>query len=282
MKSKAIFQIGLAACILFAFFFLPFKIYATRSITISADKSSLSGYEEMTIHIASMSGFTDGETIYIKGAFYKDGTSNYFGFTNNNGNWVKNGDSTTSQRQIVINNWDEDIVVKSDFDDSGYTGSGAYKVKIGFYYLTSGGNMSSVNWSTNNLDISISSPPPTPTNAPTVSPTSVPTHTPTPIPTSKPSPTSVTSKTSPSPSPSVSSATDNTSIQERPTQAVLGMTLDNASPSPAPTDKNTTSFLVLLGIGGACILLSCGILFFYKWRKGALPHVFHEAVNEEA
>src|SRR5579872_4404452 len=126
----------------------------------------------MTITVASMSGFTSGETIYVKGAIYKDGSTNYFGLTQNGNLWIKNGDSTTNQRQVQIGNWDGSLVLQSDFADSGYTnyGEGDYKVKVGFYYTTSTGSLSSVNWSTNSLDVTINDPDPTPT--PTSPPTS--------------------------------------------------------------------------------------------------------------
>ncbi len=125
--------------------FLVKQVDATRTITISANKSTLFGFEEAIVN-ASMSGFTNGETIYVKGAFYKDGTSNYFGFTKNGDNWIRNGDTTINQRQIQVGNWDGNVTIKSDFDDGDYKGEGDYKLKVGFYYLTSGGNLSTVNW----------------------------------------------------------------------------------------------------------------------------------------
>lgn len=200
MKITAFPQFALCLIFLFTVFsFVHTKAFAARNITVSSDKTTLHGYDEMTVHIASLSGFVDGETIYIKAAFYKDGSTNYFGLTKNGDNWIKNSDAITNQRQIEIGNWDRQLVIKSDFDDSGYTnyGEGDYKVKIGFYYLASSGSFSSINWSANSLDVSISSPDPTPTPTPNpTSPptaTSKPTATPTPAPTAKPSlsPTSI-------------------------------------------------------------------------------------------
>src|SRR3990167_1285393 len=109
----------LVAIIFFLTFFLFFQskpIYAARNISITSDKSSLKGYEEMNL-TASTSGFTDGETIYIKGAFYQDSASpNYFGYTKNGDNWIKNSESSQSQRLIKIGEWDGKLIVKSDFD----------------------------------------------------------------------------------------------------------------------------------------------------------------------
>ena len=152
------------------------QVLAARSLSVTSNKSALFGDEELTL-TASMSGFTSGETIYVKGAFYQDGGTNYFGYTKNGDSWIKNGESTTSQKQIKIGEWDGSVTLKTDFADSGYKGEGGYKVKLGFYYLTSGGNMSSVNWSANSADVHISEPDPTivPTSTPvpTTLPTSV-------------------------------------------------------------------------------------------------------------
>ncbi|SRR5260221_2100936 len=273
MFYKAIFQLAFISVFLFAFFLSPIQVFAARSITISANKSVLFGYDEMTITIASMSGFVNGETLYIKGAFYKDGSSpNYFGNTKNGNNWTKNGDTTTNQRQIAIGNWDQTIVVKGDFDDSGYInyGEGDYKFKVGFYYLTSGGNPSPVNWSTNSTDIAINNPDPTPT------PTSPP-PTNTPVPTSTPQPT-----LSPTHSTGSGSSTPTVTVTAYPTIAsisaistgpgdVLGSSTSGDTELVAGIQNKKEKFPSLLALclilGGILILGSCGILFFYKWRK---------------
>ncbi|MBI5620981.1 hypothetical protein HY949_04325 [Candidatus Gottesmanbacteria bacterium] len=169
-------------------------------MTITSDKTSLFGDEEMTI-TASASGFTPGETIYIKGVLYQEGSTNYFGYSKNGDAWIKTGDSSTNQRLIVIDDWNGSLSVKSDFSDSGYKGEGDYKAKVGFYYTTSGGNLSSVNWSNNSISVLLNEPDPTPTftpmptptphpsQAPTVTPTPTSTKTPTPTPTTKPTAT---------------------------------------------------------------------------------------------
>ncbi len=166
------------------------QVVAARSMTISADKTSLFGDEAMTI-TASASGFSPGETIYIKGVLYQEGSTNYFGYTKNGDAWIKTGDTSTNQRLMVIDAWDGNLSIKSDFSDSGYKGEGDYKAKVGFYYTTSGGNLSSVNWSGNTISVLLNEPDPTPTNTPTPTPTPRPTETPTvtPAPTSTKTPT---------------------------------------------------------------------------------------------
>ncbi len=136
--------------------------FAARNLTITSNKSSLANDDELVI-VSSTSGFTNGEKIYVKGAFFKDGSSNYFGFTKSNGDWIKNSTNALSQREIIIGAWDNNQIVKPDFSDNGFIGSGNYKFKLGFYYLTSSGNASSINWSNNDLNINIDF---TPTEAP--------------------------------------------------------------------------------------------------------------------
>jgi hypothetical protein len=160
-------KISIIVLLFLLFFYFPGQVFAARNLIISSEKSSLFGDEEITIS-ASSSGFTNGEEIYVKGAFYKDGFTNYFGYTKKENEWVKNGETSTNQKIVKIGEWDNKLSIKSDFLDSGYQGEGSYKLKIGFYYFTSGGNLSSVNWSDNNLEIAINEPDPTsvPTNSP--------------------------------------------------------------------------------------------------------------------
>lgn len=153
--KKQIFVFGLLIALLF-----PQTSFAARNISITGDKASLFSAEELTL-TASISGFTNGEKIYIKGAFFKEGASNYFGFTNFNGSWVENNETATLQKEVTIGVWDLKTLVKADFEDTGYLGKGLYSLKLGFYYQTSNG-LSSVNWSSNNLSINLDAPSPTP------------------------------------------------------------------------------------------------------------------------
>ncbi|HSD99011.1 MAG TPA: hypothetical protein VLB73_04980 [Patescibacteria group bacterium] len=262
MKLSLFLKLLSVGGLLTALFLSPQKIFAARSITISSSQTVLHGYDEMTVTISSMSGFTSGETIYIKGALYKDGSTNYFGYTKNNDNWIKNSDATTNQRQVQIGSWDQSLIVKSDFDDSGYVGEGEYKLKIGFYYTTSGGNLAAVTWSSNSLDVEISDPDPTPTPTPTPTNTPTPTLKPTPTPTAKLSPTSTPT----------ARITVPVSLELSSDSAILGASI-SAIPTlvKAESDKKVSSvnFLaIFLIIGGIFILSSCGILFYYHWKKG--------------
>lgn len=252
------------------FLLLANPIYAARSLSISADKGSLFGEEELNI-TASASGFTDGETIYIKGAFHKEGSTNYFGYTKKGEEWIKNGESTLNQRSIQVGQWDQSMIIKSDFADSGYNGEGAFKFKVGFYYITSGGNLSSVNWSTNSLDINLSEPDPTPTPSSTPAPTSTPvaTSTPTKTPTPTPLPNIPTSKPSPSSTPKI-----------LPTDVLGESTKKDLMISPTGESKEEENVLAaseskepnnlfqkILIFLGVVFIASCVIVTLYKVRK---------------
>jgi hypothetical protein len=147
----------------FFLFFILFilsssSVFSVRELSIASDKSNLSLDQEMNIS-ASISGFSDQEKIYLKGAFHKDDSTNYFGYTKNNDSWIKNSSSSTSQKEVTIGSWDNLLKVKVDYEDSGFIGVGDYKFKVGFYYITSGGNISSINWSLNSLDVKIENEP---------------------------------------------------------------------------------------------------------------------------
>jgi hypothetical protein len=185
----------LLACILLA---TPFSVSAARAITITGNTTSLAGDQELTV-TASPSGFVDGEPVYIKGAFFQNGTANYFGFTKFGDAWVKNSAANATQKLITIGNWDNTIIVKSDFGESGYKGEGEYQFRLRFYY----GASLTADWSINTLTVLINEPDPTATPVPTSTstPTAVPTiapsstTTPTVLPTRTVSPTSTVTGT---------------------------------------------------------------------------------------
>lgn len=142
-------------------------------MSISSPVSLLFGDQEMVV-TASVSGFTEGETVYIKGAFFQNGTSNYFGLTNGTDGWVKNSAANASQRAVKIGQWDNTMIVKSDFADSGYKGEGDYSFKLRYYY-----GSFTPEWSLNTLTVTINEPDPTATSIPTSTPTVTPTREPT-------------------------------------------------------------------------------------------------------
>ncbi len=279
------------ALFLFAILFSPTSAFAARSITISGDKSSLFGDEELNI-AASLSGFTNGETIYIKGAFFKDGATNYFGYTKSNDSWIKNSTTAISQRQVVIGSWEATAIVRSDFEDSGYSGKGDYKFKLGFYYLTSGGNLSSVNWSSNVLGMHIDQPSATPTNMPTSSQTSFSTTKSTPsTKTSSPSKIPAPTKT---PTAALQTTTSVTTALKNNNSAKIANNFKIASDfarvrnitiTPRIKPKNVQvlaakdqNFSTLIIIGGIILFLAGGSWFALKYLKdtGIYEKIFNK------
>lgn len=260
------------ASFLFLFFFLAQPSYAVRSLIIESNKSALFGEEEMMVHIASMSGFTTGETIYFKGAFFQEGSTNYLGYTKSDDTWVKNGESNISQKKIKIGDWDGNLVVKTDFSDSGYSGEGSYKFKLGFYYLTSGGNISSINWSSNNLDVNISEPDPTATLTPEPTPLRVTSYVGQAMPTIKTRVTAVLSPTK------KLSLLDKKVASPAALKDILGTkSAEKKIPIPRPSVSAEQNILIkgsmaqnlsiILIIAGGLMVMGCGILVFVKRKK---------------
>jgi hypothetical protein len=258
--------------LLFLLFIFPFPVFATHSLKFTPDKYSIFGDEEIKIS-ASMSGFTGGGIIRIKGAFYKATTSNYFGNTRISGSWIKNSADNINQPAVIIGNWDNILYVKNDPTDSGFIGTGEYLLKIGYYLTQSDGDLSSVNWSDNIEKVQIIAPTPTPTPMPTMAPTN--TQAPAIQPSSTPNSTSVPTSTlvrtvSKTPTPTKHASSPSTPVPTTSSQGnILGSAI-NSSPSadPAQTDSNSSTkplivSLVLIGTGFAII---AGVL---AWQKAS-------------
>ncbi|MCL4366947.1 hypothetical protein M1563_02155 [Patescibacteria group bacterium] len=118
---------------------------------------------------------------YLKGAFNKEGSSNYFGKTKVDNNWISNNQTYSQQFAITTSDqgsWDGNLEIMSDPTDSGFTGKGQYFLKIARYSE----NGSGPTWSNqqevtiNNCPSPTPTPPvptstPTPTKRPMISPT---------------------------------------------------------------------------------------------------------------
>lgn len=73
---------------------------------------------------------------YLKGAFKKDGSSNYFGKTNVGGVWVLNSQKYSSHFSITTDSsgsWTGNLTILPDSEDSGFTDSGTYIFKVARY-----------------------------------------------------------------------------------------------------------------------------------------------------
>lgn len=75
------------------------------------------------------------EVFFLKGAFKKEGSSNYFGQTYSDG-WVGNSEKYSKQLKISTDAsgiWEGKIKVKPDTGDSGFDGTGNYVFKVARY-----------------------------------------------------------------------------------------------------------------------------------------------------
>lgn len=256
--------IGVHICIFCVF---ASCVHAARSVSISTPTTTIFG-EESIVLTASASGFTNGETLHIKGVFSQPGSSNYFGYSKTiDGSWVKNSETGASQPSVVIGTWDNTLVIKSDFADSGYTGEGEYELKLGYYYTTSSNTLSSVSWSKNSITISISEPNPTATLTPSPTPVLTPT------PTFFPSPTKTLVTATPfwtivptrfvtsTVSPYTHRVSDILGIDQHGTQSstIQNATYTSVMEETVSSHKPIPLVFALLFVGVGIALLSCGL-----------------------
>ncbi len=130
-----------------------------QQIVVSNTPSSSDVSMQFNLFV-QLSGFAANKLIYLKAAFRKEGSSNYFGQTLVNNDWIKNNENYAKQLLITTDasgSWVGNMTVKGDSSDSGYSGAGDYRFKVGFYLD------STVAWS-NETTISLSGEVPTTTD----------------------------------------------------------------------------------------------------------------------
>ncbi len=120
----------------------PTSSNQSASFIISQIPTSISSNQSFTVAIDLNLPNNPNSTFYLKGAFKKSDSSNYFGLTKVGSDWVKNSSSFISQVPISTNSqglWSGTIEVKPDPDDSGLNGSGQYLFKIARYSVSGSG-----------------------------------------------------------------------------------------------------------------------------------------------
>lgn len=113
------------------------------NFNISSVPPSLNATSSFNINIEAIN-LKPSTNYYLKGAFIKEDSSNYFGKTLVNGSWIKNNESYTKQFLITTDNlgsWTGSITCMVDIEDSGFLGNGNYIFKVARY------NSSSPSWS---------------------------------------------------------------------------------------------------------------------------------------
>lgn len=242
--------------ILFVIFFIfisPQKVKAV-DITISSFPTSISS-NIFTVDTV-VTGATNA-TNYLRVDLYKDGTSNYFGETYNGSDWYSGSDGK-SYFPILIQNSSASATLQVQLGNpsfADYSGPGLYKLKIRRY--TSSGSQSQNDIQTPvDIQITYSTPSPsptdTPTNSPTTAPTQAPTSAPTATPTTKPTPTkSPSPKPTLTPTPTESGQTDEPIILEPKV-----LSLSTIASSSTPEIKKNKKPLVL-----PIVFVSSGLAF---------------------
>lgn len=256
----------LLACLFFLVVVHP--VFAV-SVTILSAPSTI-GEEKFSVTVQ-----TDGAsagTNYLRVDLYQEGTTKYFGDTDNSQAWYNGSDGKQYFPITIISNTANIATVSARIGEptqSDYPGQGSYKLRIRRY--TSSGNQGSEDPSPVSITITKAwpspSPTPTPTPTPTPSPSPTSTITPSPTPTPKPS-------IKPSPSPTSPAET----ISEDGSGTVAGesieIDLSGFGTSPSPTNLsgvsrkvpvlNPTRARTALFVGSGLILTSLAGFFGYR------------------
>lgn len=234
---------------------------STSSFTISDTLSQINSTDSFEVSVDLKLANSPNATFYLKGAFVKDGSTNYFGYTDVEGAWVKNSASFSSQKQITTDSsgvWSGSLKVKVDSEDSGYQGSGEYIFKVGRYTESGSGPT----WS-NEVNISIiDQATPEPSTAQGNSSTVV-------IKSPIPSPSIVT--TLPKPTSNLSSSLNKSQtkdLQSGTESSVSGVaTFSSQLTSEQPKMEVNSSKWVYLGGGIITLLLGIGLFIWYRKKS---------------
>lgn len=108
----------------------------SSSFTISSTPSKISSIHSFEAKVNLLLPSNPNTFFYLKGAFKKTDSSNYFGKTLVNSSWVKNGSSYSDQHKITTDssgNWSGSLDIQPDVSDSGYSKSGSYLFKVARY-----------------------------------------------------------------------------------------------------------------------------------------------------
>jgi hypothetical protein len=239
---------------------------ASSSFFISSESAQITSDEQFLVDV-SLQNLDPSTNYFIKAAFFKEGSTNYFGKTLVGGSWVKNSSTYSSQVLITTDNsgsYNGSLQIMVDMDDSGYDGSGDYKLKIGRYNSAGSGPT----WS-NILGLYIDNVA-VPTNSPSASP-----------------------KSSTSPIPSISSKTITSTDKKNST--VLGESLErgknyseatlsskfSASDSDVSQIKDSKGLPNYWFLGGGVFSLGAGgAAVFTMYRKNKIPIDFFSPLRD--
>lgn len=115
---------------------------ATASFIISNTPTQINSDQSFKVSISLSLPSNPNAIFYLKGAFKKSDSSNYFGKTLVGSAWVKNGSNFSEQYKLTTDssgNWSANIEAKPDSEDSGFTETDDYVFKVGRYTSTGSG-----------------------------------------------------------------------------------------------------------------------------------------------
>jgi len=266
-KATRLLRFYLFFLVIFTAVFLSSSLSSVYAVTVTlSDIPSSISSDPFTIR-ATISGAGAG-TNYLRIDLYKEGSSNYFGETNNSVTWYNGSEGQQYYPATIVSGVDWSGSIQGRIGSpstTDYDGTGVYRLRVRRY--TASGNSASDNDNSVAITIAFPTITPTPSNTPTPQNTPTPTKTPTPTPTGK---AASTPSTTPDPTA--------TGILKKPSPTkVLGVSTKSAvmrfsSPTPVKKPGPTVAvrgiqtkfdFVPLFFIGGGILLLlSCAILTF--------------------
>lgn len=257
------------------------QIFAASLNYTEAPSSSQNLESELLFKIAFSISSADDTAYYLRGVFYKSGTSNYCGITWNGANWYSgpysSNDGWKNFQKIIIKDgkWEGDVKVKIDNTDTGCKESGEYKFKLQRFTESGSSNFDTQDEKTFTFVIPTATPTITPTLAatPTSPPTATPktTKTPTPGPTEK----KTTMAVSPTASPSNKNDSNTQATSSALKEEVLGSEDAAISNTPKPLEENNKTIAsnskllpkIMISAGAAILIITCGILAYLKYKR---------------
>lgn len=264
--------ICLSVIFLLLLFLHPQQVFA--AFNFSTSKQTISDIEELTVEInLDLASTTANNTYYLRGAFYKEGTTKYFGATINKNGDFYNGPYSDCQNlyQITVDasgDWSGEIKVKADPTSAYFEGSGDYFFKVGRYTTSC-----NITWADSApIKIAITQtvfPSPSPSSNYSTPPTSIiPPKSPSPSPKNSPSP----SPKSPSPSPKKSPAAILGEKEENLPSSTPAQT-PSPSPSPSPSPQTSLGKTKVAGIltGAGLVIIGASIGFFLWYQRTIKP-----------
>lgn len=109
---------------------------ASSTFTIDHIPDQIGSEDSFTVNVKLDLPNNPNTSFFLKGAFAKAGSTNYFGLVMVNNTWVKNSSSANTQLPIQTDSsgsWQGSLQAMPDTTDSGFTGTDLYNFKAGRY-----------------------------------------------------------------------------------------------------------------------------------------------------